>query len=73
MIEVKNLLDGQQQGGLAAGLDGSNIVQFPGTSIEKAPPLTDAEIVALREVIRGYRAIATACPIARRAIGDEGT
>lgn len=70
MSEAKDLLLSQQLGGQPVGAEGLNVVKFP-SAAERPPPLTDEEIVALREMIRGFRAIAVTCPIARKAIGDQ--
>jgi hypothetical protein len=71
MSEAKNLLDGQQLGGLAAVIDAaSNVVLFPGLAKEKPPPLSDHEIETLRRMIQAFAAISSTCPIARKAVQD---
>jgi hypothetical protein len=71
MSEAKVLLEGQQQGESAVEAESSNVVPLRGLTREKPPPLSDEEVVALREMIRAFQVIASTCPIAMKALGDK--
>lgn len=72
MSEAKDLLASQQQGELVTGADPINILLFPqpGSRREKPPPLTDDEILKLREMIQAFHNISHTCPIAKKALGE---
>lgn len=58
----------------AVGAESPVVVLFPANPVRRPPPpkgLTAGEIEQLRQMMRDFGKVATACPIARKAIKDE--
>ncbi|TWI04841.1 hypothetical protein IP90_00979 [Luteimonas cucumeris] len=53
----------------------SNILEFgtPRRPAKHEPPLTDLELVALREMLVKFTIVAGACPVALRVLSDAQT
>jgi len=52
-----------------------NITQFDAARERRAvrpPPLSDAELIQLRQLLTDFHAIQSSCPIARRTLEDAG-
>jgi len=40
--------------------------------MDRPPPLSDAELIQLRQLLTDFHAIQSSCPIARRTLEDAG-